>query len=90
MNIIPIDGPLSLGPFNDTLLLSGGLLLIDHGPLYLECMLLSPGREGLLLDQAISDGTAGCGGAYLECLLPIGPSSGQLIKLSLNINVLIF
>ena len=50
LNIISIDGPLSLGPFNDTLLLCGRLLLIDRGPLHLECVLLSPGREGFLLD----------------------------------------
>jgi hypothetical protein len=50
LNIISIDSPLSIGPFNDALLLSGGLLLIDYGPLYLEWMVLSPGREGFLLD----------------------------------------
>ena len=48
LNIISIDGPLSLRPFNDALLLSGRLLLIDCGPLHLECVLLSPGREGFL------------------------------------------
>ena len=48
LNIISIDGPLSLGPFNDALLLSGRLLLIDCMPLHLECVLLSPGREGFL------------------------------------------
>ena len=85
--IIPVEGPLSIGPFNDALLLSGSLLLIDNCPLNLELMLLSPGRQGLLLDLAISDGTSGCvGGVHLDSsLLPLAPSSDYLIKLSLNI-----
>lgn len=48
LNIISIDGPLSLGPFNHALLLCCGLLLIDCSPLHLECLLLPPGREGFL------------------------------------------
>jgi hypothetical protein len=64
--------------------------MIDYGPLYLEFMFLPPRREGFLYDLAISDCTAGCGGGYLDCLLPIASSAGNIIKLSLNLNVLIF